>query len=72
MCTEVLEEVKVIFKTETETFLIPSPFEASYTVCKEAEFLDEINTEVFRIFLLAIHSHLYSFALRFLFLQTTP
>jgi hypothetical protein len=33
----------------------------------EAEFLDEIQTKVFRVFLLAIHSHLYSFALRFLF-----
>jgi hypothetical protein len=32
----------------------------------EAEFLDEIQTRVFRVFLLAIHSHLYSFALRFL------
>jgi hypothetical protein len=29
----------------------------------EAEFLDEIQTKVFRVFLLAIHSHLYSFAL---------
>jgi hypothetical protein len=36
----------------------------------EAEFLDEIQTKVSRVFLLAIHSHLYSFALRFLFLQT--
>jgi hypothetical protein len=35
-----------------------------------AEFLDEIRTKVLRVFLLAIHSHLYSFALRFLFLQT--
>jgi hypothetical protein len=33
-----------------------------------AEFLDEIQTKVLRVFLLAIHSHLYSFALRFLFL----
>ncbi len=33
----------------------------------EAEFLDENQTKVF---LLAIHSHLYSFALRFLFLPT--
>jgi hypothetical protein len=32
----------------------------------EAEFLDEIQTKVLRVFLLAIHSHLYSFALRFL------
>ncbi len=29
----------------------------------EAEFLDETQTKVFRVFLLAIHSHLYSFAL---------
>ncbi len=36
----------------------------------EAEFLDEIQTKVLRVFLFAIHSHLYSFALRFLFLQT--
>jgi hypothetical protein len=33
----------------------------------EAEFLDETQTKVF---LLAIHSHLYSFALRILFLPT--
>jgi hypothetical protein len=38
--------------------------------CTEAEFLDEIQTKDLRIFLLAIQSHLYSFALRFLFLQT--
>jgi hypothetical protein len=37
----------------------------------EAEFLDEIQTKVLRVFLLVIHSsHLYSFALRFLFLPT--
>ncbi len=35
-----------------------------------AEFLDEIQTKVLRVFLLVIHCHLYSFALRFLFLQT--
>ncbi len=35
-----------------------------------AEFLDEIQTKVIRVFLLAIHSHLYSLALRFIFLQT--
>jgi hypothetical protein len=35
-----------------------------------AEFFDEIQTNVLRVFLLAIHSHFYSFALRFLFLQT--
>jgi hypothetical protein len=37
---------------------------------KEAEFMDEIQTKVSRVFLLAIHSHLYSSALRFLFPQT--
>jgi hypothetical protein len=36
----------------------------------EAELLDEIQTKVFRAFLLAIHSHLYSCALRYLYLQT--
>ncbi len=35
-----------------------------------AEFLDEIQTKNLRVFLLAIHSHLYSFALRFIFLRT--
>jgi hypothetical protein len=39
-------------------------------MCPEVKFLDEIQTKVLRVFLLAIHSHLYSFALRFLFLQT--
>jgi hypothetical protein len=36
----------------------------------EAEFLDEIQTKVLKVFLLAIQSDLYSFALKFLFLQT--
>jgi hypothetical protein len=39
-------------------------------VYNEAKFLDEIQTKDLRVFLLAIQSHLYSFALRFLFLQT--
>jgi hypothetical protein len=38
-----------------------------FKAISEAEFLNEIQTKVF---LLAIHSHPYSFALRFLFLQT--
>jgi hypothetical protein len=33
----------------------------------EAEFFDEIQTKVFKVFLFAIHSHLYSFAMRFIF-----
>jgi hypothetical protein len=31
--------------------------------CPEAEFLDEIQTKVFRVFLLAIHSQLYTLQL---------
>jgi hypothetical protein len=46
------------------SFLIPLK-----AVKPEAKFLDEIRTKVLRVFLLVIHSHLYSFALRFLFLQ---
>jgi hypothetical protein len=38
--------------------------------CPKAEFLDKIQAKIFRVFLVAIHSHLYSFALRFTFLQT--
>jgi hypothetical protein len=41
----------------------------SCTQCTEPEFLDEIQTKV-GVFLLAIQSRLYSFALRFLFLQS--
>jgi hypothetical protein len=33
--------------------------------------LDEIQTKVLRVFLFAIHSHLYSFVLRFLFFKLT-
>jgi hypothetical protein len=36
----------------------------------EAKLSDEIQTKVLRVFLLIIHNHLYSFALRFLFLKT--
>ncbi len=44
----------------------------TYLSCmsSEAEFLNEIQTKVFRVFHPAIHSHRYSFALRYLFLQT--
>jgi hypothetical protein len=40
------------------------------TIGTEAEFLDEIQIKILRVFLLVIQSHLYSFALRFLLLQT--
>jgi hypothetical protein len=36
----------------------------------EAELLDEIQTKVLRVFILAIYNHLLNFALIFLFLQT--
>jgi hypothetical protein len=36
----------------------------------EVEFLDEIQTEVLRVSLIAIHSHRHSFALRCLILKT--
>jgi hypothetical protein len=36
----------------------------------EAELLDEIQTNVLRVFLLASHRHLNSLAIRFIFLQT--
>ncbi len=36
----------------------------------KAECLDEIQTKVLRVFLLAVYSLLCSYALRFLFLQT--
>jgi hypothetical protein len=38
--------------------------------CPEADFLDEIQTKVLRVFLLAIHSNFYSFTLIFIFLLT--
>jgi hypothetical protein len=44
--------------------------QGAYIQYPEAEFLDEIQAKVFRVFLLAIHTHLYSFALRFIFPQT--
>jgi hypothetical protein len=36
----------------------------------EAEFLDEIQTKILRVFLFATHCHLYSLTFRFLFLKT--
>ncbi len=40
-----------------------------FFVWPEAEFLDEIQNKSLRVFLIAIHSHLYSFALRLKFLR---
>jgi hypothetical protein len=48
----------------------PSTFALQALCLLEAELLDEIQTKVLRVFLLAIHSQLNSFALWFSFLQT--
>ncbi len=49
---------------------VTCPTTASLDVAaiSEVEFFDEIQTKVLRVFLLGIHSHLYSFPLKFLFL----
>jgi hypothetical protein len=41
-----------------------------FTGSTKAVFLDEIQTKVLRVFLLAIHSHLYIFPWDFYFLKT--
>jgi hypothetical protein len=38
--------------------------------CPDAEFLDVIGTKILRVFRLAINSHLYGFAVKFIFLQS--
>jgi hypothetical protein len=43
---------------------------SKYLPISEAEFFDEIQTKVSRVFLLPVQNDVYSFALRFLFLQT--
>ncbi len=43
-------------KFNTAKIAIHNSFSCSYS---EAEFLDEIQTKVIRVFLLAIHSHMY-------------
>ncbi len=51
--------------------LYMSLFKCSYFAkVPEDEFLDEIQTKVLRVFFLAIHSQLYSFAFEFIFLLT--
>ncbi len=59
---------KVQTKTMTENQL-DRGVHPGFLIKPEAEFLDEIKTKVLRVFLHAIHGHLYSFALRFIFLQ---
>ncbi len=41
-----------------------------FYVSEVAEFLDNIQTKVLQVCLVAIQSHFYSFVLRFIFLQT--
>jgi hypothetical protein len=50
------------------SILSTQPF--SLVESTEAEFLDEIQTKVLRVFLLAMTVTLYSFAMIFQFLQT--
>ncbi len=61
-------------RTSTRThvvFCTPKYSQYQYTyLYTEAEFLEEIQTKVVRVFILAIHSHRCRFAVGFLFLQT--
>jgi hypothetical protein len=56
--------------TEQQLAELPAHYKRQGETHSEAEFLDEIQTKVLRVFLLTIHSHLYSFALRVIFLKT--
>ncbi len=47
--------------------IVPQPFSLSEST--EAEFLDEIQTKVLRVFLLAITVTLYSFAMRLILIN---
>ncbi len=49
-------------QTDKEYMLSLSVFLISATVNPDAEYLDEIETKVFRVFPLVIQSHLYSYA----------
>jgi hypothetical protein len=46
--------------------------ERSQEKTARAEFLDEIHTKVLRVFIIAIQSHLYSFAFRDLYFFKIP
>jgi hypothetical protein len=67
-------EIQLLQSPLPATILWPPPppqDSCEFVTCSiVAELLDEIQTKVLGVFLLAIQSHLYSFALRFLFLQT--
>ncbi len=58
---------KVLWK---KMFLSKSVTKLEDLMVQDADFLEEIQTKVWRVFLLVIHSHLYSLAMRFLFFQT--
>jgi hypothetical protein len=64
----VLNEIQNSRVNNVQTCTVHSVY--SLHVQPEAEFLDEIQTKLFTVFLPAIQSQLYSFPLRFLFLQT--
>ncbi len=52
-------------------YLVHGEVRTQPTSCPETKFLDEIQTKILRVFLLAINCHLYSFALSF-FKLTQP
>jgi hypothetical protein len=56
-------------KYDVEQLAIVIIYNLAVIPAPEVEFLDEIRTKVLRVLLVAIHSHLYSFALSFLFLK---
>ncbi len=51
-------------KFNTAKIVMHNSFSCTYS---EDELLDEVQTKVIKVFLLALHSHLYSLALSFLF-----
>ncbi len=56
----------IFYSWATEQFRLNEP--TAWVFSAEAKFLDEIQTKFLGIFLLAIHSHLYSFALKYFYL----
>ncbi len=58
------------YRQANDTDSAVSKVNKNTTSVPEAEFLDEIQPKVLRVSLLAVHNQLYSFALRFIFLQT--
>ena len=73
-CTKFVSKMSLVKSERQEILQFVRRFLHCYCIAyiyrTEAEFFDEIQTKVLTVFLLANHSHLYSFALSFLFLRT--